>query len=343
MIRVLVVDDSQTFRKVLSMILEKAPETEVVGAAASGEEALALLPVLDPDVVTLDIEMPGMGGLVLTEEIRKRFRSRILVVSSFTQHGSRIAVSALLKGAHDILEKPPGSESGVLFRAELIRKTRILANFGETQSLVGRGLVQNDVPLPRSAPKLVVVGASTGGPIAISELLSGIGAGPLPAILLVQHMPPAVLPHFADRLSETLSLNVRMAYQGEPLVPGKIRVAPGGVHTVVERIGEILKIRMEEDQGDSLHIPSIDRAFESVARLVGNRAVGILLSGLGDDGAKGLRRMHESQGVTFAQSPESSAVSGMPLAAISLAAADYILAPGPIGQKLGSWFRNPSG
>lgn len=343
MIRVLVVDDSQTFRKMLSLILEKAPEMEVVGVAASGEEALALLPGLDPDVITLDIEMPGMGGLALTETLRNRYRARILVVSSFTQQGSRIAVSALLKGAHDILEKPAGSGENVLFRSELLRKIRSLAHFGDAIQVSGRGSLLNDVPLPRSAPTLVVVGGSTGGPIAVSELLSGLCGGPIPPVLLVQHMPPAVLPHFADRLSETLSLNVRMAYQGEPLVPGKIRIAPGGMHTMVDRMGEILKIRMEEDQGGSLHIPSIDRAFESAARLVGRRAVGILLSGLGDDGAKGLKRMKENQAVTFVQSPESSAVSGMPLSAISLGGADYILAPALIGQKLGMWFRNQSG
>ncbi|MHB8422454.1 MAG: chemotaxis protein CheB [Leptospirales bacterium] len=342
MIRVLVVDDSQMFRKVLSMILEKDPEMELVGNAASGEEALSMLPALDPDVITLDIEMPGMGGLLLTEAIRNRFRSRILVVSSFTHHGSRVAVSALLKGAHDILEKPPGAESSVLFRAELVRKIRALAHSGGSQSLYGQKGQLNDAPLPRSAPRLVVVGASTGGPIAISELLSCFCGGPFPPVLLVQHMPPAVLPYFSARLAETLSLDVRLAFQGEALMPGKIRIAPGGVHTVVDRMGEILKIRMEEDRTGSLHIPSIDRAFESVARLVGRSAVGVLLSGLGDDGAKGLRRIQESQGVTFSQSPESSAVSGMPLSAISIGAADYILAPLDIGQKLGSWFRNQS-
>ena len=343
MIRVLVVDDSQTFRNMLSLILEKIPGIEVVGVAESGEEALGLLPLLDPDVVTLDIEMPGMGGLVLTETIRNRYRARILVVSSFTQQGSRIAVSALLKGAHDLLEKPKDMGGNVLFRAELIRRVLALGQFGEPVSSSGRGRFLNDAPLPRSAPGLVVVGGSTGGPMAVSELLAGLDGGPIPPILLIQHMAPAILPHFAERLSETLSLNVRLAYQGEPLVPGKVRIAPGGVHTVVDRLGEILKIRMVEDRNGSVHVPSIDQAFDSVARVVGRLAVGILLSGLGDDGARGLKRIRESHGVTFVQSPESSAVSGMPLSAIGFGGADYILAPGLIGEKMGKWFKQQSG
>jgi two-component system chemotaxis response regulator CheB len=339
MIRVLVVDDSLSFRKSLSFLLEKIPGVTVSGTAGSAEEALDYFKGSSPDVMTLDIEMPGMGGLALAEKVRAIARTRILIVSSFTPHGSTIAVQALLRGAHDILHKPRTSDEEFLFRTEIARKVRALGKSAdEERDGVSRVAKHGTVSLPHDRPTIVAIGGSTGGPLAISELLGELKDCRLPPVFIVQHMPPGVLPYFAERLSKTLGMDVGMAFQGEVLSPEKIRLAPAGLQALLVEAGDGLHVRMEEDRSGSLHIPSIDRTFESVAGMAGSRAVGVLLSGLGDDGAKGLKLIRDRKGSTFIQSPESSAVAGMPMAAIAEGASDRIMSPQEIGKSLKFWF-----
>ena len=339
MIRVLVVDDSRSFRKALSLILARDPEVTVVGEAETAEEALSLLPGLEPDVVTLDIEMPGMGGLLLTEQIRRGFSARILVVSGLTHLGSRTAVEALLKGAHDILEKPVNLDHNPLFRSAVLRKVHELAGMTGTPPALREQLQDSGGLRGRSFPSLLVVGGSTGGPESLSALLGKLAGVSIPPVVVVQHMPPAILPHLAERLGQAFGFDVRIAYQGEALLPGKIRIAPGGVHLLVEkREGGGLFLRLTEDLGRGSHVPSIDRTLESVARTVGSGSIGVLLSGLGDDGARGMLALMKSGGETFAQTPETAAAPSMPSAAIGLNAVRHVLPPASIGMALAGWF-----
>lgn len=339
MIRVLVVDDSRSFRKALSLILSRDREVAVVGEAETAEEALSLLPGLEPDVVTLDIEMPGMGGLLLTERIRIGFSARILVVSGLTHMGSRTAVEALLKGAHDILEKPANLDHNPLFRSAVLRKVHELAGMTGTLPVCPEQPREESRVRGREFPSLLVVGGSTGGPEALSALLGKLGGVPIPPVVIVQHMPPAILPHLAERLGQLYGADVRMAYQGETLLPGKIRIAPGGVHLLLEkREGGRLFLRLAEDPGSGSHVPSIDRTLESVARTVGSGSIGVLLSGLGDDGARGMLALRKSGGETFAQTPETAVAPGMPAAAIGLNAVRHVLPPASIGMTLAGWF-----
>jgi two-component system chemotaxis response regulator CheB len=338
MIRVLVVDDSLSFRKSLSFLLEKIPGVTVIGTAGSAEEALEYFRGTPPDVMTVDIEMPGMGGLALAEKVRSMSRTRILIVSSFTPHGSSIAVQALLKGAHDILHKPRTADEEFLFRTEITRKVRALGKSADEEREGVSRVAKHGVSfLPHDRPKILVIGGSTGGPLAISELLGELKGCALPPVFIVQHMPPGVLPYFAERLSKTLGMDVGMAFQGEELAPGTVRLAPAGLQALIAATGDTLHVRMEEDRTGSLHIPSVDRTFESVADSVGSRSVGVLLSGLGGDGAKGLKMIRDRKGLTFIQSPETCAVAGMPMAAIAEGASDRILSPPEIGKVLKSW------
>lgn len=339
MIRVLVVDDSRSFRKAMSLILSRDPEMTLVGEAETAEEALSLLPGLVPDVVTLDIEMPGMGGLILTERIRRGFSARILVVSGLTHMGSRTAVEALLKGAHDILEKPANLDHNPLFRTSVLRKIHELAGMTGTLPVCHEHPRESGGLRGREFPSLLVVGGSTGGPESLSALLGKLTGVVIPPVVVVQHMPPAILPHLAERLGQRFGLDVRIAYQGESLLPGMIRIAPGGVHLLVEkREGGRLLIQLSEDPGSGAHVPSIDRTLTSVARAVGKNSIGVLLSGLGDDGARGLLALMTSGGETFAQTPETAAAPSMPSAAIGLNAVRHVLPPASIGMALAGWF-----
>ncbi len=343
MIRVLVVDDSRTFRKALRLIFSRSPDISVVGEAESAEEALSLLGVLSPDVVTLDIEMPGMGGLLLAERIRTDFSARILVVSGQTHLGSRTAVEALLKGAHDILEKPADMETNPLFRASVLRKVRELSGMNVPLPVCHEPLVPPSGMRSRDFPSLLTVGGSTGGPASLSGLLGKLSGEPLPPVLVVQHMAPAILPHLAERLQQEFGIESRMAFQGEILLPGTLRIAPGGVHIRLERNGQgDLVVRLEDDAGHSPHVPSIDRLFESVALAAGAQAIGVLLSGLGDDGARGLLSIRKAGGETLAEAPETAAAPGMPSAAIGLKAVRHVLPAASIGLALAGWFRERS-
>lgn len=343
MTRVLVVDDSRTFRKVLRLILSRSPDVTVVGEAESAEEALALLSELSPDVVTLDIEMPGMGGLLLAERIRKEFSARILVVSGQTHLGSRTSVEALLKGAHDILEKPSDLENNPVFRVAVLRKVRELSGMNVTFPVCREPMISSSVMRSRDFPSLLAVGGSTGGPAALSEILGKLAEAPLPPVLVVQHMSPAILPHLAERLEQEFGIESRMAFQGENLMPGTLRIAPGGVHLRLEKKGEgIFAVRLEKDAESSPHVPSIDRVFQSVADAAGDKAIGVLLSGLGDDGARGLLSIRKAGGETLAQAPETAAAPGMPSAAIGLKAVRHVLPPASIGLTLARWFRERS-
>ena len=325
-IRVLVVDDSALMRRMLTDILSEAADIEVVSTAESGEEAVEEVLKLSPDVVILDLLMPGMGGLAALREIMRRKPTPVIVFSSYDKPD--ITLESLEMGAVDFVPKQMGDIERVA--AELIEKVRVAARVNVSR-LEERAARREDF-------KLVVIGASTGGPRALSELLPRL-PGDLPAaILVVQHMPAKFTASLASRLDRVCALDVKEAEDGEIILPGRVYIAPGGYHLLVERDvldgAEVFRIRLVKGPRRNNVIPSVDVTMESVARVAGPRAVGVILTGMGSDGAAGLKAIKEAGGATIAEDASTCIVYGMPKAAREAGAASKILPLHRISQEL---------
>lgn len=329
-IRVLCVDDSALVRQVLTEIINSHPDMEVVGAAPDPLVARELVKNLQPDVLTLDVEMPRMDGLDFLEKLMRLRPMPVLMVSSLTERGSEIAMRALELGAVDFVTKPKlGLRDGLLQYAEDIgAKIRAAACARVRRIVPGgtrpeTGAVAAEAPLRRpflSTEKLIVIGASTGGTEAIRQLLQPLPAD-CPAILIAQHMPPGFTRSFAMRLDSLCRIQVREAEHGERVLPGHAYIAPGGRHLSLGRSGANYVAQLSEDEAVNRHRPSVDVLFDSAARNAGVNALGVLLTGMGRDGAAGLLRMRQAGAHTFAQDEESSVVFGMPREAILMGAA----------------------
>ena len=325
-IRVLVVDDSALMRRMLTDILSEAADIEVVSTAESGEEAVEKVLKLSPDVVILDLLMPGMGGLAALREIMRRKPTPVIVFSSYDKPD--ITLESLEMGAVDFVPKQMGDIERDA--AELIEKVRVAARVNVSR-LEERAARREDF-------KLVVIGASTGGPRALSELLPRL-PGDLPAaILVVQHMPAKFTASLASRLDRVCALDVKEAEDGEIILPGRVYIAPGGYHLLVERDvldgAEVFRIRLVKGPRRNNVIPSVDVTMESVARVAGPRAVGVILTGMGSDGAAGLKAIKEAGGATIAEDASTCIVYGMPKAAREAGAASKILPLHRISQEL---------
>ncbi len=325
-IRVLVVDDSALMRRMLTDILSEAADIEVVSTAESGEEAVEKVLKLSPDVVILDLLMPGMGGLAALREIMRRKPTPVIVFSSYDKPD--ITIESLEMGAVDFVPKQMGDMERVA--AELIEKVRVAARVNVSR-LEERAARREDF-------KLVVIGASTGGPRALSELLPRL-PGDLPAaILVVQHMPAKFTASLASRLDRVCALDVKEAEDGEIILPGRVYIAPGGYHLLVERDvlngAEVFRIRLVKGPRRNNVIPSVDVTMESVARVAGPRAVGVILTGMGSDGAAGLKAIKEAGGATIAEDASTCIVYGMPKVAREAGAASKILPLHRISQEL---------
>jgi two-component system chemotaxis response regulator CheB len=313
-IKVLVVDDSALIREVLSRTLGKDGDIVVVGTAEDPIEAREKIKRLSPDVVTLDIEMPNMNGLQFLSKLMKLHPLPVVMVSTLTTKGASETLLALELGAVDFVAKPSIDLAGGLeaFGANLREKVRHAA-----QSDV-RGRAMRAEP-PRVAVRtaaapngaLIAIGASTGGVEAIRAVLAQMPAD-CPPIVIAQHMPPGFTSRFAARLDELTELRVVEAEDRMPLLPGHAYVAPGDHHLRVEKSSGQLKCRVTQDELTSGHRPSVDVLFESVARQVKALAVGAILTGMGRDGARGLKMMREAGAYTVGQSPSSALVYGMP-------------------------------
>jgi two-component system chemotaxis response regulator CheB len=344
-IRALVVDDSALTRRVISAALETAQDITVVGTAANGAECLALVQKLRPDVVTLDVEMPGMNGL---EALNRLMASRpipVIMVSYLTKPGAEITVRAMLAGAVDVVAKPGGPIMGDLagLRDELIRKVRAAARSrprisGRTaplaplaRSAVDAGATARTTP-PAPAghvrsggerfDRLVVIGASTGGPQALQVVMSDLVVDTATAYLLVQHMPRAMTSVLAEMLDECSALTVREARSNDRLEAATALLAPGDFHL---RLGPGGVVHL--DQGPKVHWvrPSVDVALLSVAELYGNRTVATILTGIGDDGADGAVAIHAAGGCVIVEDESTSIVWGMPKAAADRGVVDSIV------------------
>lgn len=336
-IKVLCVDDSALIRDLLREIINANDDMEVVAVAPDPLVARDLIKIHNPDVLTLDVEMPRMDGLDFLERLMRLRPMPVLMVSSLTQAGSEVTLRALELGALDFIAKPTlGIRGGMLEYAELIaEKIRAAAHSKPRQSLLVRpqrnpAAVQPSAPksAPRapliSSEKLVAIGASTGGTEAIREVLQGLPANS-PGILITQHMPGGFTRSFAERLDRLCRMRVKEAEDGERILPGHAYIAPGEAHLKLIRSGANYVVRLDHGEPVNRHRPSVDVLFESVAQYAGRNALGVILTGMGKDGAAGLLAMRQAGAQTAAQDEASSVVFGMPREAIALNAAVEVL------------------
>lgn len=313
-IKVLVVDDSALIREVLSRTLGKDGDIHVVGTAEDPIDAREKIKALNPDVVTLDIEMPNMNGLAFLEKLMRLRPTPVVMVSTLTTRGASETLLALELGAVDFVAKPSADLSGGLeaFGAGLREKIRAAAR-SDVRGRASRVEVPKVAVRTAAAPDgaLIAIGASTGGVEAIRTVLADMPAD-CPPIVIAQHMPAGFTARFAARLDELSAIRVAEAEDRIPLKPGHAYVARGDYHLRVERSSGQLKCRVTQDEQASGHRPSVDVLFESVARTVGPMAVGAILTGMGRDGARGLKLMREAGAYTVGQSQASALVYGMP-------------------------------
>lgn len=330
-IRVLVVDDSATMRMLISSLLEDAGGIEVVGAAPNPDAAREMIKTLNPDVLTLDIEMPGMSGIEFLEKIMRLRPMPVVMVSTLTQQGAEHSIEAMRLGAIGCFGKPVAGRADA-FTTEghkLVAMVREAATANVTQ--IAR--VTND--LQRAAyhwnGNLVAIGASTGGVEALFRVISQLPAD-CPPTLIVQHMPPHFTTSFAKRLNDTCAPRVVEAQNGMSVDMGTVYIAPGGEKHLELDGFPTSKLKLVPGQLVSGHQPSVDRLFHTVARAAGSSAVGVLMTGMGSDGAKGLAAMRAAGAYTIAQDEATSVVYGMPRAAVQAGAA---MAELPLGAIAG--------
>jgi two-component system, chemotaxis family, protein-glutamate methylesterase/glutaminase len=329
--RVLIVDDSALVRKMLSEIFSADPELEVVGTARDPYEARELIKQLEPDVVTLDVEMPRMDGLSFLHNLMRLHPLPVVMVSSLTEKGADATLAALQYGAVDFVAKPHvdiavglhgfAEELTTKVKAAALVRVRALAALPlQAAPLKSQGLKTTD--------RVIAIGASTGGTEAISDMLKTMPPD-APGMVIAQHIPEVFSARFAARLDQECALVVREARDGAPLLTGHAYVAPGGKHLRVERSGAKYFCVLGDDDPVNRHRPSVDVLFESVAHHVGRNAVGVLLTGMGADGAEGLLSIRQADGYTLAQDRETSVVWGMPGEAVKRDAACEVL---PVGE-----------
>jgi two-component system, chemotaxis family, protein-glutamate methylesterase/glutaminase len=337
MIRVMVVDDSALVRRIASDILTADPEITVVATAAQAEFALAKLEREAPDVITLDLEMPGMGGLEAIRQIMALRPTPIIVLSAHAQKGAELTLQALDLGAVDFVLKPSTSLSGgvAAVARELTEKVKDAAKIvmpAPRERALEAGAPARPVtpraPEPRApaapaAPvrlavdrettdiELIAIGTSTGGPVALKTVLTML-PGDLPVgVVVVQHMPPVFTKAFADRLNTCCAVAVKEAEHGDAILPGRVLIAPGNFHMTVSRFGAEPRVSLNQNENVNGHRPSVDVLMHSVALEYGNRAVGVIMTGMGKDGAEGLHELRMKGGHVISQDKDTSVIYGM--------------------------------
>jgi two-component system, chemotaxis family, protein-glutamate methylesterase/glutaminase len=334
-IRVLVVDDSAFMRTALTRMIASEPNYKVVGTAGTGSDALSKIATLDPDVVTLDIDMPGMDGLEALRCIMNDSPRPVIMVSAATERHADATFNALGAGAFDYIPKQMSSASLDILhiRDDLIAKIRAAAHSRKSRSNSTRKKSHRASTRESgdavTLPEIVAIGASTGGPRALQEILPVLpGDLPVP-VLVVQHMPAGFTAPFAHRLNSLCSLAVREAVQNEPIQRGVVYIAPAGVHMTVHRSSDAEACITLDPNPAHLHTPSVDVMMTSVAQNFKNYAMGVILTGMGSDGAQGMNAIHREGGVTVGQDEASCAVYGMPRACAEMGALNRVV---PLAQ-----------
>jgi two-component system, chemotaxis family, protein-glutamate methylesterase/glutaminase len=340
-IKVLIVDDSALVRRLLTEILSGDSAFEVVGTASDPYVAREKIKQLNPDVVTLDVEMPRMDGITFLENLMRLRPMPVVMVSSLTQSGAEVTLRALELGAVDFVAKPKVDVAGGLteYGEEIIAKVKMAAR---ARVSAIRITVNAAIPTPkfsadavipqsnstkrilRTTERIIAIGASTGGTEALREVLQELPPD-APGIVISQHIPAAFSGPFAQRLNSVCAMSVCEATDGQYILPGHAYVAPGDHHLIVERDGARYRCRLNHGSHVNRHRPSVDVMFRSVAQHVGPNAVGVILTGMGDDGARGLKEMQAAGAATIAQDEASSVVWGMPGSAVRLGAADHVI------------------
>lgn len=342
-IRVLIVDDSRMIRDVLTDILKDQPDIEVVGAAADAFEARDLIKKLTPDVITLDVEMPKMNGLEFLDKLMRAHPMPVVMISSATERGSDVTFRALELGAVDFVTKPKLNEQTPDDYGDLIAEKIRAAKSARLKP--PRGASPEDTasmpavvpkrPVPRgvkTSEQLIAVGASTGGTEAIREFLLGMTPD-CPGIAIVQHMPENFTRMFAERLDGLCQIRVKEAEHNDPILPGHAYIAPGGKHLWVKRDEGQLLCKLSTEPPMNLHRPSVDFLFLSAAKFLGADAIGVIMTGMGKDGAKGMLKMKQAGAWNIAQDEATSVIFGMPREAIELDAVHEVAPLGRLRDK----------
>ena len=316
-VRVLVVDDSALMRKLIPQILERDSSIHVVGTAMDGTFAMEKIADLKPDVVTLDLDMPRMDGMETLRKIMRQYKLPVIVVSSLTTEGASSTLKALGLGAFDFVAKPQDATNMSAVAEELIEKIKVAAHCEVVNVPEPKAAAKTRKIRRPSAPnKIVAIGISTGGPQALQYMLSHLPADFPGTILVVQHMPEGFTEMFARRLDETCALEVKEARSGDMLLGGRVLICPGNRHMKVKRMPLGNVVVLADGERVNGHRPSVDVLFHSVAHQFGQDAIGMLMTGMGEDGAEGLGAIKNAGGLTIAQSEESCVVFGMPRVAI---------------------------
>ena len=339
-VRVLIVDDSALVRRLLCEALESSAEVKVAGTASNGAIALARIPQLNPDVITLDIEMPGMNGIETLLEIRKLYpKLPVIMFSTLTERGAAITLEALSLGASDYATKPTNSESLASamerVRRELLSKIVSLASRSSKAVPALARVISPARRKPSGQPiDILAIGTSTGGPNALAAVIPHLPPNfPVP-VVVVQHMPPVFTRLLAERLNACSPLSVREGAAGETLEPGQVWIARGDHHMTVARKGTGVVLSLNQEPPENSCRPAVDVLFRSVAQIYGPGVLGVVMTGMGADGARGALQIRDAGGQVVVQDEASSVVWGMPGAVVSEGAADKICPLTEISQEI---------
>lgn len=343
---VLVVDDSPFIRRAVERMLEPMTGVVVVGMAGNGTEAVAMTQRLRPDVIILDIVMPELDGLEAIRRIMETAPTPILVLSSHVEPGAQTTLRALELGAVDFISKSDADTRMDIFDLAPILREKVVAVAASRVPTTVETPVEAPPPTagppaPSSHYEVLALGASTGGPRALGSILFGLPADFPAGVVVAQHMPPGFTRTLAERLDRRAAIHVREAENGEPVRPGVALIGVGGRQLTMTRERGELVVRVPEEPDQLLHRPSVDRLFRSVADSAGDRAVAVVLTGMGEDGAKGLEAVREAGGRTFAESEESAVIYGMPRAAAPWA--ERVLPLDRLGPALNDLFLGRGG
>ena len=337
-IRVLVVDDSAIVRRVFTEELSREPDIQIIGTAPDPYVARDKVVKLKPDVVTLDIEMPRMDGITFLKKLMKSYPLPVIIVSSLTPRGGKLALEAIENGAVEVLSKPGAAYSVGDMKVQLVDKIRAASRARVSRQKEstpgGKGQVKAyGHALQRTTNKVIAIGASTGGTEALRKVLT-MFPPTIPGLLVVQHMPPNFTTAFAERLNDTCDITVKEAEDGDSVMPGRALIAPGNYHMLLKRSGARYYMSVKTGPMVCHQRPSVDVLFNSTAQYAGANAIGVIMTGMGSDGSRGLLEMRQAGARTIGQDEASCVVYGMPMEATKIGAVDKVVPLEHIAQRV---------